>query len=335
MRKMVIVVAVLAALIGAATDVLLRGAWQLLSSVRVLVRAERREVLMRRTLVGLALASALAVVLLIAPGAAVGGRPVCLVSNERSDVEERSLQTALDAAVAGDTLVVKGTCVGTTTIAKSITLKGVSNPSFGVATLDGNGVGTTLTVAGPQTVDVGGLLITGGSGSVQGGGGIRTTGGATLTLVDSTITGNTSSGSGGGIFTQNGTILVVMGTTISGNTSTFPGGGIFSFNGGGGTVLVEGSLIAGNTTQSSGGGISYIFGPVTLHDSVVIGNTAAVNGGGVYASGGTFTLSGSSLVRANTAGSTGGGIFWQSGATLVGCVAGVNVVANVPNDIAP
>jgi hypothetical protein len=305
-----------------------------LPSVGALVRAAKGG-FMRRTLFGFALASALAVIVLLAPAAATGGRPVCLVSNERSDVGARSLQTAVDAAVAGDTLVVKGTCVGTTTIAKSITLKGVSNPAFGVATLDGNGVGTTLTVAGAQTVVVRGLLITGGSGSTQGGGGIRTTGGATLTLVDSTITGNTSSGAGGGIFTQNGTTLVVMGSTISANASTFPGGGIFSFNGGGGTVLVEDSIIANNTTQSSGGGISYIFGSVTLHDSLVTGNAAANNGGGVNATGGTFTLSGSSLVRANTAGATGGGIFWDAGATLVGCVAGVNVLANVPNDIAP
>jgi len=42
------------------------------------------------------------------------GRPVCLVSNERTGVGYRSLAEAIATASAGDTLVVKGPAKGTT-----------------------------------------------------------------------------------------------------------------------------------------------------------------------------------------------------------------------------
>jgi nitrous oxidase accessory protein NosD len=52
----------------------------------------------------------------------------------------QNLQTKINAAAAGSTLLIKGTCVGNFTVDKNLTLKG--NPS---ATLDGNDSGTTLT----------------------------------------------------------------------------------------------------------------------------------------------------------------------------------------------
>jgi hypothetical protein len=71
----------------------------------------------------------------IVQGAGSAGRPSCLVSNERTKLGSRSVQEAIDAAAAEDTLVVKGTCFGTSVINKQLTLTGVSNKQFGVATL--------------------------------------------------------------------------------------------------------------------------------------------------------------------------------------------------------
>ena len=57
--------------------------------------------------------------------ALTAGRPTCLVTNAGGG-GYRTLQSAVDAASAGDTLKVKGTCVGTTTISKNLTVDGQS-----------------------------------------------------------------------------------------------------------------------------------------------------------------------------------------------------------------
>src|SRR5438093_3678859 len=119
-------------------------------------------------------ALALALVLLAAvsaaePAGSAGGRP-CLVSNESSHHHYVSLQKAIDAAAAGDTLVVMGTCFGNFQIDKELTLQGVSTKPFGEATLDGGGAGTvpglTLGITDPFggfTVAINDLTITHGT----------------------------------------------------------------------------------------------------------------------------------------------------------------------------
>jgi len=98
---------------------------------------------------------------LVQAGSAAGGPP-CLVSKERSGPPARSLQAGVDAAAAGDTLIVRGTCIGTATITKDLTLRGVSSGPF-VATLDGNGVGPVLSVTGTVVVAIDNLLVTNGT----------------------------------------------------------------------------------------------------------------------------------------------------------------------------
>jgi PA domain len=70
-----------------------------------------------------------------------------------------SLQGAIDAASAGDTLEVKGTCVGRSTVSKNLTIKGVSPTSI----LDGNGAGSSLTVNASVSVTVRRLTIQNGA----------------------------------------------------------------------------------------------------------------------------------------------------------------------------
>ena len=48
------------------------------------------------------------------PPAAVGAPPSCVISNDRNHKGYDLLQKAVDAAKAGDTLEIKGTCVGST-----------------------------------------------------------------------------------------------------------------------------------------------------------------------------------------------------------------------------
>lgn len=113
-----------------------------------------------------ALALAAGMLVIVAP-AAVGAPPSCAVSNARTHKSYSSLQSAVGAAKAGDTLEVKGTCFGSTLVDRSVTLKGVTNRPFpGTPTLDGGGAGTVLHITnGTTTID--GLTITHRSASAE------------------------------------------------------------------------------------------------------------------------------------------------------------------------
>ena len=77
----------------------------------------------------------------------------------------------------------------------------------------------------------------------QGGGGIYNGDGATLTLVDSTVSGNNAGWSGGGIYSFFNTTTTIVRSTISGNVSNDVGGGIRSL----GNMTITNSTISGNT----------------------------------------------------------------------------------------
>ncbi len=124
----------------------------------------------------------------------------CVVVNRASNARSSTLQAAVDAASPGDSLRVAGTCVGTTTITKDLTIEGKKGNGARQAVLDGNHAGSVLTING-GTVTLERLLITRGtaSDSLWGdrGGGInafRSGPGLparAVILVDSSVSGNT------------------------------------------------------------------------------------------------------------------------------------------------
>ena len=202
-----------------------------------------------------------------------------------------TLSTALGEVAAGGTidLVTPGTTahydgnftVGTTDTSASAPVTIQAAPGVTDPTLDGTNSGTVLTINSGVYVDLSGITITGGN--TASGGGIFNSG--TVTVTDSTISGNTAFAQGGGI--NNTGTVTVTGSTISGNTATTAnsgfGGGIFNV---GGTVTVTDSTISGNTAFA-GSGI-YNDGTVTVTDSTISGNTASF-GGDIY-NGGTVTV---------------------------------------------
>ncbi len=250
-----------------------------------------------------------------------------------------SLQAANDAATAGDTLTISGTCPGGATITKNLTIEGNSS---GTPTLQGGGAtipGSVVTIQAGVTVSISGVTISGGQngqgGGINNNGGLLTltdvivtnntaTGGlnrgggifsgGTLTLSDTTITGNTATNGGGGIWNSGSTVTLNDSNTISGNTATYGGGGIG--NSFGTVTLNDNSTITGNTA-AHGGGISNFVGTVDLNDDgTITGNTAtsSFGGGGIYNDDGTVTLSNSSTITGNTAANgAGGGIFNSRG----------------------
>jgi CSLREA domain-containing protein len=130
-------------------------------------------------------------------------------------------------------------------------------------------------------------------GAISLGGGIYNAGG-TLTVTNSTISGN----SGGGIYNDAGGMVTVTDSTLSGNTS---GGGIYND---GGTLTVTNSTLSGNSTNLEGGGIYNYGGTLTVTDSTLSGNSAE-HGGGINNNGFGTTVTNSTL-SGNSAGQGGG-----------------------------
>ena len=208
---------------------------------------------------------------------------------------------------------------------------GTGSGSSAYSVLDAGVPGTTFTDSATFPVKLSNVTVTGGSAySVLDGGGPRYHRGggiyntsAALTVVDSTISGNTTGDSGGGGIYNTGTVSVVD-STISGNfaTSGGSGGGIFNAAG---TVSVVDSTISGNTTGDSGGGGGGIYntGTVSVVDSTISGNAATASGaraGGIYNAAGIASVVDSTI--------SGNAAAWGDGFYGSGILAGSIVAGN-------
>jgi hypothetical protein len=222
-----------------------------------------------------------------------------------------TVSAAVAQAGPGDTVEVQGDVIGNVTVTSSqgtpaapLTIE--QWPGQAAGTLDANHSGTVLTVGSGAGLALSGLTVTGGDTSGPGGGIFNS---GTLTVTDTTISGNTSSlsdGGGGGIY--NGGTATVTDSTLSGNTgpSNGGGGGIENVDG---TVTVEDSTISGNQAGVGGGIGSSDFGAVNLEGSTISGNTAS-NGGGIFDVGSNVTTVEDSTISGNTA-TNGGALFLE------------------------
>jgi hypothetical protein len=135
----------------------------------------------------------------------------------------------------------------------------------------------------------------------QGGGGIYSGDGASLTLVDSTVTGNTAGWSGGGVYSFFNTSTTITRSTISNNVSNDVGGGLRLL----GNADITNSTISGNVSTGWYGGAMFITdGVVNMVNSTVADNVspagapAAVFVGTFTDASATLNL-GNSIVAAN------------------------------------
>jgi len=157
---------------------------------------------------------------------------------------------------------------------------------LGTLTVDGNDSHRVFSVLSGPTVVLRGLVVTNGTsvGDASNGGGISNSG--TLTLTNSTVSGNETTGNGGGIYNDDGT-LTLTNSTVSGNEAGYGGAGIYNR----GTLTLTNSTVSGNTgVYGAGGGISNVDGTLTLTNSTVSGNATAYGGSGISNDGGTLTL---------------------------------------------
>ena len=127
------------------------------------------------------------------------------------------------------------------------------------------------------------------------GGGIFNNSTGTVTLENSTVTGNTAA-NGGGIHSQNGNVNLIN-STISGNTAGFHGGGVYAPGG-----TVTNSTITNNTAGSvgngNGGGMYNNTGSITVRNSIIAGNSDNDGVANPDVSG-TFVDTGSNLIGAS------------------------------------
>lgn len=291
----------------------------------------------------------------VSPGLDATGNVIEIAVFDAFDTEVASpFDTAIDAAGLARHFIVRS---GATLEVRGVTLRGGAQPNTdlgGAIAVDNGGavVLTDVIVAGNVAGFGGGLfaqqgttatldrtLISGNqvtNGSAQGGG-IYNAG--TLTLVDSTVAGNTGSpgasptnliegggiyntslGSvsmtrggvvqhtvaslGGGIYTEGtgpgGDQLTLVDVSIHGNHTGNAGGGLHS-EAGAGSALLDGVSLISNTAVGDGGGIRNESSDMVITNALIQANSStSLRGGGVSHSNGMLTISSSQFLD-NTA----------------------------------
>jgi len=226
---------------------------------------------------------------------------------------------ALDAKLAGGGMVTFDCGAGPVTITlsaeKVITAEmgETTVEGGGLVTLSGGGTVRVFHVNAGGTLDVRNLTIANGSAPYVAnvGGGIYNEG--TLTVINSTFTGNSANG-GGGISNEGGTGTVTN-STFSGNTA-LDGGGILNILNG--TLTVTNSTFSGNSAHlgscagvpcgGSGGAILIQDGTVTVTNSTFSGNSAGGAGGGGIGNFGTLTVTNTIVANSTSGGNCSGTI---------------------------
>jgi len=263
-----------------------------------------------------------------------------------------AIQTAVDAAPAGDTVKVAGTCAGvqsragawqTVYIAKPLTVRGgytsinwiTSDPIANPTILDARSNGRVVLLANGGALLPDLFMRDGSTFDKQAASRLAAPGGSAgvtgITLENLTVRG----GSSGGVF-SNYANATLNGMQIVSNTARY-GGGVRAD---GGTLTVINSTVSGNTASSWGGGIAEWAGTLTLINSTLSGNQApggdtSFDGGGAMDLYGTPTVTiVNSTIVSNTAAPANvsrSGIWLESGTLNIqnSIVAGNSVASNV------
>ncbi len=185
------------------------------------------------------------------------------ISFKLTGVNTIILGSALPIIVSASTAIVTGGTAGIVTItnlgAPSLIISGSDPTNANNATRNFN----IFKIASGGDLSISGVTVSGAQ-TTNNGGAFNNAG--TLTVSNSTISGNKANGVGvgGGIYNKFGGTLTVTKSTISGNTAFSSGGGIFN----GGKLMVTDSTISGNSSSFFGGGI-YNSGTLTVTNSTI------------------------------------------------------------------
>jgi hypothetical protein len=210
-----------------------------------------------------------------------------IIVTNTNDNGPGSLRQALADANDGDTIdatAISGVISLTTgqlLVDKSVTINGAG---AGLLAVDGNATSSVFQIGTGETVTISDLTIRNGHSGSRGGG-IDNEGGSTVNITNCTVSGNTAgggeiSGFGGGIF--NSGTLTIVNSTVSGNATvgiSGGGGGIVNS----GTLTIVNSTVSGNTaTQGAGINNGGDAATVTITNSTFSGNAASAYGGACF-----------------------------------------------------
>jgi hypothetical protein len=222
-----------------------------------------------------------------------------------------SLRNAVAGASSGERVEFALSCrlitetTGSITLATSLTIEG---PGANTLAVNSEGAKPIFVVGRGVTATIVGLTM-----KNDAGGGISNSG--TLTVTDSTLSGDGGeSGAGGAIYNYLGTLTVRHSTLVdNGAHPGIDGGGIDSA---GGAVTVVGTTLSGNGKHAQfGGGISINGGTLAVSGSTLSDNGSATTAGGGIVANGQVTVAGTMF--SDNAANTGGGIFVNSGTLAV------------------
>ncbi len=234
------------------------------------------------------------------------------VTNCSNDTQLQADVSTANSDNAGDTI--KFSCSGdilltsTLTISGSMTLDG----SGQTVTLDGQQQRQVLSVSGSVSLTLKALTVA--NGFVSGdGGGLENNG--TLSISNSTFSGNSAFGDGGGL--ENNGTLSISNSTLSGNgvAPGFGGGGIANS----GTASISNSTFSDNSASGGGGIVNS--GTLSISNSTFSGNSTNI-GGGIENNGGTVSISNSTF-SGNFA-IAGGGIYTSRAVNIGGSIVADN-----------
>jgi hypothetical protein len=233
-----------------------------------------------------------------------------------------TIQEAVDASTApSDVIKVAGHCSATNSygglsqvvyLSRTLTLRGgytttdwlVPDPAANPTTLDAEGNGRGIYIAGVISLTIEGVSITGGrppAGDDNGGGVYVAT--ATLTLSDSFVSSNQAY-AGGGLSVVNGRATLISNTIVA-NDATRGCGGIFIDRS---STQITRNRIVTNSTEGDGGGLCIWDSTASLDGNIVAGNSADLQwGGGIYMYGSDAVLA-RNIIQANTVVYNGGGM---------------------------
>jgi hypothetical protein len=214
-------------------------------------------------------------------------------------------------------------------ISKTVVIRGgyttadwnTPDPDANPTTLNAQGQGRGLVIAGTISPTVEGLRITAGQGKglggkpwagLDGGGGVYVIS-ATATISNCLVYGNDAPG-GGGLYLYKSTVTLTGNSIYDNHAPGDYGGGLY--------LDESDATLAGNFVHSNdakwGGGLYLWKSNATLAGNSIHTNLATVDGGGLFLETGTATLSGNT-VYSNTANWAGGGLaLWTSNDTLTG-----------------
>jgi len=195
----------------------------------------------------------------------------------------------------------------------------IIGPGADQLTINAGGLSRIFDVTASKTVTISGLTLKGGF-TANGGGAVYNSSG-TVSLSGLTITGSSAS-SGGGVASAGG-VLTISNSTIYGDSTTGSGsGGGLAVTGG--QAIIDQSTVSGNSaTGGNGGGIySTTSGALTVRQCTIALNSAK-QGGGIYAQSALPVLT-NTLVAQDQASLSGadvyGGFSMSSSYNLIGVI---------------